>query len=278
MNQDLETPVDVEQSVAETPKPTFLGRCWGWTKFVIKLSAPIWLYLLVALIGLIPVNRDFRAASATDAGSVKIFVRSSDVHADILVPIKNDAVDWSDSFPVPENRRRSTYVSFGWGDRGFYLQTPSWGDLTVSKATNAMLLPSKSVMHVEWLNPHESDSCKSVLISEEQYRTLAKYIARSFQSGDTESDLAPASEETSLSIHVSPIPVDPQDIHDAWRDRGSSHFYEANGSYHAFHTCNCWVGNALKQVGIRTAWFTPLPRTVFVHWPEAAPDKSAPGD
>jgi hypothetical protein len=32
-------------------------------------------------------------------------------------------------------------------------------------------------------------------------------------------------------------------------------------------TCNCWVGEAMRSAGIRTAWFTPLPKTVFLYLP-----------
>jgi Protein of unknown function (DUF2459) len=42
-------------------------------------------------------------------------------------------------------------------------------------------------------------------------------------------------------------------------------FYYAHGSYHAFNTCNCWVGRGLKAAGVRTGWFTPLPKTVSLY-------------
>jgi uncharacterized protein (TIGR02117 family) len=44
-------------------------------------------------------------------------------------------------------------------------------------------------------------------------------------------------------------------------------FYEAHGAYHAFNTCNCWVGRGLKAAGVRTGWFTPLPKTVSLYLP-----------
>jgi len=42
---------------------------------------------------------------------------------------------------------------------------------------------------------------------------------------------------------------------------------QARGSYHCLNTCNCWVGRALRSCGVRTGWFTPLPKTVFFYLP-----------
>ena len=40
-------------------------------------------------------------------------------------------------------------------------------------------------------------------------------------------------------------------------------FFPANGSYHCFHTCNCWAANGLEDAGVKVPWFSPLPSTVL---------------
>ena len=38
------------------------------------------------------------------------------------------------------------YVAIGWGDRGFYVDTPTWADLKLSTLCNALFVPSESVL------------------------------------------------------------------------------------------------------------------------------------
>lgn len=232
----------------------------GSVRLVCGLAVFVVAYFLIAFLGLFPTNTNFVAGDATAEGSETVYVRSSGVHADVIVPVESKTINWRPYFPRSDFELGTTHlkhIAFGWGDRGFYLETPTWNDLTISTTARAILLPSDSVMHVTFTKPVESDSCKSVVVSHEQYQRLVDHILASFVltpiSGSSKNtgdgNLKPSPIEAKYSYH--------------WNDR----FYEANGSYHAFSTCNCWVGRALKRAGVRTAWFTPLPRTVFVHWP-----------
>lgn len=36
-------------------------------------------------------------------------------------------------------------------------------------------------------------------------------------------------------------------------------FYEANGWFNALAGCNVWTGRMLREAGITTGWWTPLP-------------------
>lgn len=225
------------------------------TKIVLGL---LLLYALAVGAGLISVNNDF--VVATEPDGVRIFVESSDVHADFILPMKTDHFDWSET-PLFEELRavhrnaKLDHIAVGWGDRGFYLQTPTWNDLSLRKVAHAMLLPSRTVMRVALARPRESASCRSVVVSREQYHALTNYIQRTF-----------AQAKNATKKTFAPIRVQPIDVHPAWGK--NNFFFEANGSYHVFNTCNCWVGNGLEEAGVRTAWFTPLPKTVFLHWPK----------
>ena len=201
-------------------------------------------YLVCAAVGLFPVNRDF--APAEDG--VQIYVYSGAVHSDIIVPAEHAVVNWRDFFPDTDfgrNPKWATHVSIGWGDRGFYLDTPEWKDLTVATAANAMLIPSKSVMHVQYERPKASADCKPVTISTDQYRRLVEFISRSF-----------AHEADGGIAHI-----------DFAYGRNDA-FYRSRDSYHAFRTCNCWVGEGLQHAGVRTGLFTPFPRTVLWYLPK----------
>ncbi len=90
------------------------------------------------------------------------------------------------------------------------------------------------------------EAARSVRISVAQYERLVAYINASFQQA-----------EDGSKIHIRNAAYGSNDA-----------FFEAHGSYHCFNTCNCWTGGAMRSSGIRTAWFTPLPKTVFLYLPE----------
>ena len=206
------------------------------------------LYFACTLVGLIPVNNDFESAES----GVTIYVASSAVHSDVILPVVSDTVDWRYYFKAEHFRapRSPSHVAIGWGDRGFYLDTPTWSDLKASTAFKAMCLPSATVMHAEFLSPR--DSYTSVKITAEQYQRLVDFIRGSFVLDE--------------AGRFQPI--------DNSRAYGRYDcFYEARGRYHAFNTCNCWTGRALKRTGVRVGWFTPLPGSVLWYLPASNPGK-----
>jgi len=60
-----------------------------------------------------------------------IYLNTNGVHLDILIPIEN-----INSFVLSDLKynKNEKYLSFGWGDENFYINTPTWGDLTFSNA------------------------------------------------------------------------------------------------------------------------------------------------
>lgn len=201
-------------------------------------------YLLVIAIGLIPVNNDFKPAEH----GIEIFVISDEVHADIVVPVTTDEIDWSKEFDAscfPSDTTHLSHVAIGWGDRGFFLETPTWADLKVSTAAKAMLWPSSSCMHVNYTKPEYLGTAVSVTISEDQYRQLIEFIRSSMKrSSDGE------------YIH---IPGESYNSSDA--------FFEAQGSYHLFNTCNSWAGRGLCTAEVRTPWQSSWPKTPMLYLP-----------
>jgi uncharacterized protein (TIGR02117 family) len=207
------------------------------------------LYMLSAFIcSRIAVNDDFVQA---DDG-VTIYVESNGVHTDIVVPAQHKLADWTSLLPYEhfENVDASfEYIAFGWGDKGFYLDTPTWADLKFSTAFKAVFFLSSTAMHVTYKRnaPKESELSRRITISGEQYEKLIAYIKSSFQ----------------VSSSNSFIPI----THPGYSRTDC--FYEAIGTYSFLKTCNVWTGEGLDAAGVRVGWWTPFDSSVFNELPES---------
>lgn len=234
------------QPAPPAPRRTLRGRiARGLRRCGLVLFLLFALYALVVLVGLIPVNNDFQP---TDDG-VEIMVTSSGVHADFVLPMRNETVDWSQQLRPGDfagDVSGATRVSVGWGNKEFYMDTPTWADLKAGTVARALFWPSPTCMHVfMWDEGTLPADARKTRISPEQYRRLVEYIRGTFRR-----------DEGDRFICVKGRGYGPNDA-----------FYEAHGSYHAFNTCNCWVGRGLKVAGVRTGWYTPLPKTVSLYMP-----------
>lgn len=209
------------------------------------LAAPAIFYLTAAvLLGLIPVNRSFRNAEI----GTEVLVVSNGVHVDFILPVRTPLADWSEDFPTeqfgavfPAHR----HLYFGWGERNFYINTPTWDDARVSTISRALLWPTSSAMHVQylWRTPEPGDDVKRLILTDEQYRTLVRLIRESFaQSSDGKFILIPGKAYG-----------------------GTDNFYEGAGSYHAFNTCNMWTNRLLAETGVTTAAWSPFAAAILYH-------------
>lgn len=206
------------------------------------------LYLLCAFtFSRIAVNDDF----VQPEEGVTIYIESNGVHTDIVVPVQHPLADWSEKLPYAhfENAGLShKYVAFGWGDKGFYLDTPTWADLKFSTAFEAVFWLGSTAMHVTYKReaPGESELSRKVVITAEHYQKLIAYIDSSFQKSDTGDYL----------------PID----HPGYNKNDC--FYEAIGTYSFLKTCNVWTGEGLDAAGVRVGWWTPFDSSVFNELPE----------
>ncbi len=177
---------------------------------------------------------------------VTAYILSNGVHTDIVLPVRNADRDWSNALPYTNTTggdSTAAWVAFGWGDKGFYLETPTWGDLTASVVFKAMFALGSSAMHVTYHKGlQEGPLCKRIHLSRAQYQRLVTYIDRSF-ARDTNG------RTQVIRTHANYGPSDA--------------FYEGVGSYHLFHTCNTWTNNALKACGLRACVWTVLDGGIF---------------
>lgn len=217
------------------------------------LAALIGIYAAFLLLGFIPINRNYRLPPADDR--VRIFIRSNEIHTDIVMPTIHEGldIDWRELFP-PEhfdgNVEPAPYVAVGWGNRRFFVETPNWSDLKISSVLGALFWPSESVLHVDYLlRAAPGPGMREVFVSREQYRNLAAFIRSSVGECD-QRGCAKTATEITYGI--------------------TDRFYLASGRYHCFNTCNQWTGRALARAGLPVGIWTPL-KTQVLCWLPAAP-------
>lgn len=190
------------------------------------------LFALAAWLGSsIPRNGDWMEP---DTG-IEIFVGSNGIHTEIAMPVATDIIDWRGIFPpgdIAAPDRPYTHVSVSWGERTFFLETPTWADLDPIVGARA-LTGGEGLMHVAWyVRPAPAEDFRPMRITREEYRALA---------GDIAAQLAQEETRTVYPGYAA---------HDV--------FYSARGTYHLGNTCNQWSSDRLAAAGIRTGWWTPL--------------------
>lgn len=240
------------------PRRGFLRRWLRRLLFALaSFLALVGLYLGLAY-GLAAIRVDGAAPGPGEPIEIGLF--SSPVHTDLLLPVHNDIVDWEKWLPEGAFDRAIggyPYVSLGWGDRGFYLETPTWDDLKVSTALIAVSGVGASVMHVEYRDAPADyvDSLdfhmRCLRIDREHYRALVAFVQASF-----------ARDAAGRPV---PIPFPPALRGGYWN--GPSGFYEAVGHYSLIRTCNVWTVEAMRAAGLPTPLWSPFPGGVTKHLP-----------
>ena len=209
--------------------------------FVLSLMTYL---LIVTLLSFVSVNEDF----AENQKEIPIYILTNGVHTDVVLPLKSEHYDWTNQLKPEHTKAKDStyqYAALGWGDKGFYLETPTWADLKTSTALKAASGLSSTAMHVTFYKDlKESNSCKKLQISSDNYKKLILFINESFQTKSGEF----------LKIETDAV----YGKHDV--------FYEANGSYSLFYTCNSWANQALKAPNQKAALWTISDSGIFRHY------------
>ena len=149
-------------------------------KIIISVVFVVLIYVISAFVlSRVPVNvLDLR--TPIPKKNIQIFILSNGVHTDIVLPIKNKHYNWSRKIKFENTIAKDSsakYLALGWGDKGFYLETPTWADLKFSTAFKAAAGLSTTAMHCTFYKEMKlSKQCKSIQISEEDYKNLIDYI------------------------------------------------------------------------------------------------------
>jgi uncharacterized protein (TIGR02117 family) len=201
------------------------------------LWAVVIFYCAAALAGsLIPANPGWRQAGA----GVRVYVAENGVHTDLILPVSAEGVEWKDLLrpeDLADPRRAGlSHLSFGWGDRDFYLNTPNWDRISPGRVLAALSGRGSTVLHVGHVpEPAGAPHIRTVILRPEEYRRLAAFVRATFAGGPAVRGYGPG---------------------DA--------FYPARGGYSALNTCNEWTGGALRSAGVRIGSWTPFPASVIL--------------
>jgi len=202
-------------------------------------------FLAALLLGSMPLNSSYAQHCEQQ---VEIFITSNGVHTDLVVPVVTPYIDWRSKLPLhhfPSVDSSYQYISFGWGDRRFYMETPEWSDLRLGVALSATLWPTPTAMHVTYIPARLATNRRQrpICITARQYRQLIAYIDHSFQ------------KQNDSCIHI------PRSGYAA-----NDTFYEARGRFYAFKNCNNWVNYGLKAAELPSALWAPIPYAVMRHY------------
>lgn len=220
-------------------------------KYLLYTFLSLLAFVLIYLLSAYVLSRISLSAENEIQKEIQIYIRTNGVHTDIVVPVRNEHFDWSKEIKVSNTQASDTnfnYLALGWGDKGFYLETPTWADLKVSTAFKAATGLSNTAIHATYLDKVKEDlSCKKIKISQSQYKRLIQFISASFQK-DKEGHFMPIRTNANYGK--------------------TDAFYEANGSYSLLHTCNTWANNGLKACGQKCCFWTPFDKGIFLHYEE----------
>lgn len=215
----------------------------GWT--ILTPVVLVALYLSAAYV-LSRITVDKEPASGDE---IPLYILTNGVHTDLVMPVRNSQIDWSKDVRFVNTRGKDTtaeWIAFGWGDKGFYLETPTWADLKFSTAFKAATGLSSSAIHATYYRTmREGNDCIKLNIDSAHYAGLISYIQGSFDRDDKGN-----------VIHI---------VTDA--NYGTTDaFYEAKGSYSLFHTCNTWANSGLKSGGQKACLWTPFDKGIFYQY------------
>lgn len=183
----------------------------------------------------------FDVAAGEELGGDRILVFASYLHTDIAVPVevvREDArFDFLRGASLPLDHPNARWVLFGWGGKAFYTATPQLSDIRLGPVLKSFTLDS-SVMHVEIVGPIDGFiPTADFMIAENGLGRLLDFVRASFAGSE-------------------PVQVPGAGYGD------NDAFYEAVSSFNAIVGCNTWTAAALREAGLRTGWWNPIPGTL----------------
>ncbi|MEQ8481587.1 MAG: TIGR02117 family protein [Hoeflea sp.] len=213
------------------------------------LAVSCLLGLIIIALGLgVLIPRPLSSALATDGGPVPadsdvrtVFVLSSPIHTDIAFPADPDVIRHF-AFMAGDGLDPAWpgvgHVIAGWGGRSFYIETPTWADLKPGPLFKALTVDG-SVMHMSLAGSIDPThpQVHALSLDRSAFERLLDAVSESFA---RDADGAP--------VVIAGVRYGPNDL-----------FYEADGWFNALAGCNVWTGRMLREAGITTGLWTPLP-------------------
>lgn len=207
----------------------------GILRTLLSIGIFLTLYFLFAiLLSVIPTRPKVINCEQKES----IYLTTSGVHLDIILKKKQLDTIFQRALALEEEVE---YVAFGWGDRAFYLNTPTWADFKVSTFLKALFISTPSLMHVTEYKA-KTNEMMEVKVCPTQLNSLITHINKGF-SRDSEGEI----------MKIGTQGYTKQDD-----------FYEGDGIYSCFKTCNEWVNMGFKEASIKTAIWSPFDKGVLM--------------
>lgn len=184
-------------------------------------------------------SRDLSGGPAQTVGLLQ-----GPIHTDILFPLTPDTrarFAFAETAGVPVAHPDAEWLMFGWGSAAFYTTAGTYSDITASAVLTA-ITGDDAVIRLDVTGPLPAmDNLRFVTLSEAQYLALLS------QATGTLASQAPLDHPGFTSTDA---------------------FFPAHGRFHAFRTCNVWLGETLRTSGIPFGLWTPAnwSVTLAVDW------------
>jgi uncharacterized protein (TIGR02117 family) len=214
-----------------------------WLMAIGRAVGAVLLLLLLAVVAGALIPENLRWTEAEDG--ITIFVDGTAAHTEVILPVAAAGHDWrgriaADDFP--DGGFPDQWVSFSWGERVFFLTTPSWSDFQLSTGLNALVRGHETLIHVYRID--RAPQGGPVTLTPDQYRRLVAWIEAQFADSDEV--------------------IGGYGPNDA--------FYPSRGRYSPIRTCNQWTRDALAEAGVRVGRWTPFSQSLMWRFPEEESD------
>jgi len=211
-------------------------------------------YVLIAVFGLaalaalgIVVPRPLLAPSDPPGGGPmrQILVLANPIHTDIAFPADADVLarlGFAEADGLELDQPGVYWIHFGWGSHSFYIETPTWAELSPGPVLRAFTI-DQSAMHVEMAGDIDlaMEGVLPLAVDEAaMFAMLDEVLATFEQDGEGRPILIPGASYGEFDL-----------------------FYEAKGRFNALYGCNEWTSRILRAGGIRTGWWNPLPQSLL---------------
>ena len=220
----------------------------GWKRNLRYAGLMLAAVLVLLTIGYLTPRQWWMPTQADCA--IEMRVTSNGFHTNLIVPVATTLFDWRSYLSLVDIGDGSItgyrYLGFGWGDRDFYMQTPTLADLKVTTVLRAMFWSAGSVLHIQgyrvWPSSSPGFTVKAIRLSSAQYLALMQFLQRSFQQNQQ---------------------AQPQLLKRGYRPNSS--FYQAIGNYSLIRTCNTWTADGLRAAQVNTPLWPGLAPAVTLH-------------
>ncbi|MCG6115245.1 MAG: TIGR02117 family protein [Mesorhizobium sp.] len=223
-------------------------------------------YLLIAVFGLaalaalgIVVPRPLLGPPGLPEGGAmrQILVLANPIHTDIAFPADADVLarlGFAAADGLELDHPGVYWVHFGWGSRSFYIETPTWAELSPGPVLRAFSI-DESAMHVGMAGDIDPamEGVLPLAVSEAAMFAMLDEVLSTFErDGEGRPILIPGASYGEFDL-----------------------FYEAHSRFNALYGCNEWTSRILRAGGIRTGWWNPLPPSLL--WSIRLGNEFSPG-